>query len=272
MRRVGGVALTMFRALAGQGIHPTMITTGDIKISVLIDEPDGQVDGEPGGSLPAKAAHEEAKKAVRGRKALRSVHAAFGLADPRPGAGAGFTPRPTPLPAPGDEDRAAAIARLDGMEDVLVSGAHLDTAQSRVTVFDLSDTADQVAAVFAAVADTGALVDVIVHNRTTPGRAELSFTVPTADLPRVVERVRADLLRVDPAARVAGDAAVAVLYVLGVGMRTHTGVARTMFGALAARGINIALINTSEVCLAVVVDRPRGEEALAAVREAFRLG
>jgi aspartate kinase len=70
---------------------------------------------------------------------------------------------------------------------------------------------------------------------------------------------------------VVGDADVAVLYVLGVGMRTHTGVARTMFGALAARGINIGMINTSEVCVGVVVERTNGEEALACLREAFKL-
>ncbi len=263
MRTVGGVAVQMFRALAGIGVHPTMITTGDIKISVLIEEPGGEVDGEQAGGLPAKAAHEEAKTAVRGRRALRAVHQAFGLAGPRPGAGAGPTPAPS--------DHASAVGRLDGMEDVLVSGVQLDLTQSRVTVFDLADTADRVAAVFAAVADAGVLVDLIVQNRTTPGRAELSFTVPVADLARAVERVRAELAPTDPAARVAGDADVAVLYVLGVGMRTHTGVARTMFGALAGRGINIGLINTSEVCLGVLVERGRGEEALAALREAFRL-
>ena len=74
---------------------------------------------------------------------------------------------------------------------------------------------------------------------------------------------------IDPACRVVGDADVAVLFVLGVGMRTHTGVARTMFGALAARGINISMINTSEVCVSVVVERARGEEALACLKEAF---
>ena len=60
-----------------------------------------------------------------------------------------------------------------------------------------------------------------------------------------------------------------MLYVLGVGMRTHTGVARTMFGALAARGINLRMINTSEVCIGVVVERDRGPEALECLTAAF---
>jgi aspartate kinase len=70
---------------------------------------------------------------------------------------------------------------------------------------------------------------------------------------------------------VAADAEIATLFVLGVGMRTHTGVARRMFGALAERGINISMINTSEVRTSVVVDRARGAEALACLRDAFDL-
>ena len=70
---------------------------------------------------------------------------------------------------------------------------------------------------------------------------------------------------------VAADANIARLFVLGVGMRTHTGVARRMFGALAERGINISMINTSEVRVSVVVDGQRGEEALACLKEAFNV-
>ena len=68
---------------------------------------------------------------------------------------------------------------------------------------------------------------------------------------------------------VVGDPEIARLFVLGVGMRTHTGVARAMFGALARRGINISMINTSEVRVSVVVDGRQGEAALAALKEAF---
>jgi aspartate kinase len=67
------------------------------------------------------------------------------------------------------------------------------------------------------------------------------------------------------------DADIAKLFVLGIGMRTHTGVARRMFGALAQRGINIAMIKTSEVRVSAVVDRARGQEALAALKEAFNV-
>ncbi len=283
MRTVTGVAEKMFQALAAAGINMKMITTGDIKISVLIEEDaaDAPEDPEIASKEKVKKSHEESKKAVRGRKALRAVHAAFGLAAPRKGAGvppgegspAGFRHRPAPLVVPATTgDRAAAVSRLDGMEDVLVSGVHLNLDQSRITVFDLPDAHGNCSKVFNAVATGGVVVDMIIQNITGPGRAELSFTVPAADLTRALKRTQDVVRGLDPGCRVVGDGDVALLFVLGVGMRTHTGVARTMFGALAERGINVSMINTSEVCLSVVVERSRGEQALASLKAAFKIG
>jgi aspartate kinase len=282
MRALSGVAERMFEALARDGVNMKMITTGDIKISVLVEEEDA--DAQPPGfetdvpSEPIKKAHLESRKAVRGRRALRAVHAAFKLSEPRKGAGvpadqggSNFKPRPNPLVVPGAEDRRAAIARLEGMEDVLVSGVHLNTEQSRVTIHDLPDRPGNCSKVFNAVATGGILVDMIVQNLTGPEKAELSFTVPRADLTRALKRTQDVVQQIDGGCRVVGDADIAVLFVLGVGMRTHTGVARTMFGALAARGINIGMINTSEVCVGVVVEKARGDEALECLREAFKL-
>lgn len=277
MRTITGVAEKMFAALTDAGINMKMITTGDIKISVLVEEDTTEVPADPG-EVPSekiKQSHAEAKKAVLGRKALRAVHAAFGLAEPRKGAGVpadgGFKPRPSPLVVPGAKDREAAIARLAGMEDVLVSSVQLSTDQSRITIFDLPDQPGNCSRVFNAVATGGIIVDMIVQNLTAPGKAELSFTVPKADLTRALKRTQDVVREIDSGCRVVGDADIAMLFVLGVGMRTHTGVARKMFGALAERGINISMINTSEVCVSVVVERTRGEEALACLKEAFRI-
>lgn len=277
MRTMTGVAERMFAALAAANINMKMITTGDIKISVLIEE-DPTAAAPESGDVPkekVKQAHLDVKKAVLGRKALRAVHAAFSLPEPRKGAGVpadgGFKNRPTPLVVPEAKDREAAIARLEGMEDVLVSSVHLNPDQSRITIFDLPDQPGNCSRVFSAVATGGVLVDMIVQNLTAPGRAELSFTVPRADLTRALKRTQDVLREIDPGCRVVGDGDIAMLFVLGVGMRTHTGVARSMFGALAARGINIGMINTSEVCVSVVVERSRGEEALACLKEAFHI-
>ncbi len=283
MRTVTGVAERMFNALAADGINLKMITTGDIKISVLIEEDATAAEieaSEPASREKIKKAHEESKKAVRGRKALRAVHRAFGLGQPRMGAGLatdshtpnGFAVRPSPVVSSDAQSRESAVARLDGMEDVLVSGAHLNREASRITVFDLPDLPGNCSKVFDAVAAGGTVVDMIVQNLTGPTTAELSFTVPKADLAKALERTREVVAGIDSGCRVAGDADIAVLYVLGVGMRTHTGVARTMFGALAGRGINIGMINTSEVCIGVAIDAAQGDAALDAVRQAFNVG
>mgnify|MGYP002780707958 CR=1 FL=1 len=257
MRSVTGVAETMFAALSAAGVNIKMITTGDIKISVLVDKNDGV-------------------------KALKAVHTAFQLEAARKGAGLAvtdtgsgtfhFKPRPAPLV---DDDHTpdlpSVAAKLAGMEDILVSDVQLNPDQSRITVFDLPDRPGACSTVFNAVATGGVIVDTIVQNLTGPGRAELSFTVPNADLTRALKRTQDVVRGIDPTCRVVGDADIAVLFVLGVGMRTHTGVARAMFGALAKRGINILMINTSEVCIGVVVERTRGAEALACLREAFNI-
>jgi aspartate kinase len=155
------------------------------------------------------------------------------------------------------------------MEAVLVSGVHLNPDQARITIHDLPDVPGNCSRVFNRVAQAGILVDMIVQNITSPGRAELSLTVPRSDLARAEEFAREVVLDIDAKCRVVGDGAIAILYVLGVGMRTHTGVARRMFGALAEQGINIIMINTSEVCIGVAVEQSRGEEARDCLKRAF---
>jgi aspartate kinase len=252
MRSHSGVAERMFAALAAEAINMKMITTGDIKISVLVDRADGV-------------------------RALRAVHQAFHLAEPRPGAGlpprgaaagergAGpFRRRPVPAvtESAAGRDLTALTHRLAAMEDIMVSDVLLATDQGRITIFGLPDVPGNCSRVFQAVAAGGIVVDMIVQNL-VGGRAELTFSVPLSDLDKARGLTQGVVGSIDDAARVQADAAIARLIVLGVGMRTHTGVARRMFGALAARGINISMINTSEVCLSVVVDRARGYKPAA---------
>src|SRR5262249_10891266 len=126
--------------------------------------------------------------------------------------------------------------------------------------------------VFQAVAAGGIVVDMIVYNVTATGLAELSFSVPRKDLRQALQLTTEAVRAFDLKGRVVADPNIAKLFVLGVGMRTHTGVARRMFGALAQRGINISMINTSEVRVSVVVEGQRGEEALGCLKEAFPQG
>ncbi len=250
MRTHTGVAERMFAALSAENVNMKMITTADIKISVLVSRNEGV-------------------------KALRAVHQAFGLAQPLSAVGhrpSAFGPKPTTESRkPKAESRLAALTQqLASMEDIVVSDVLLATDQGRITIFGLPDRPGCCSRVFQAVAEAGIVVDMIVQNLAA-GRTELSFSVPQADLDRALSVTREVVGTLDPATRVVADAGIARLFVHGVGMRTHTGVARRMFGALAQRGINISMINTSEVRISVVVDRPRGEEALACLREAFHL-
>jgi aspartate kinase len=250
MRTQTGVAQRMFACLAAEAIPIKMITTGDIKISVLVE------------------------KEV-GIKALRAVHRAFELDQPRLGAG-------HPIPKKGlsreaghgdltERDLAQIAQRMNSMEDIVVSDVLLSMDEGRITVFDLPDKVGGGTQLFEAVAAAGITVDMIVQNQSTPGRAVLSFSVPREDLTHA-QKVTADAARaMDPHTRVVAEPDIAQVIVLGVGMRTHTGVARRMFGALAKLGINIGMINTSEVRLSVVVDRAHGNAAASALREAFGL-
>jgi aspartate kinase len=251
MRTHTGVAERMFAALSAENVNMKMITTADIKISVLVSRNEGV-------------------------KALRAVHQAFGLAQPLSAIGhriSAFGPKPqAESRKPKAESRLAALTQqLASMEDIVVSDVLLATDQGRITIFGLPDRPGCCSRVFQAVAEAGIVVDMIVQNLAA-GRTELSFSVPQADLDRALSVTREVVATLDPATRVVADAGIARLFVHGVGMRTHTGVARRMFGALAQRGINISMINTSEVRISVVVDRSRGEEALACLREAFHLG
>jgi aspartate kinase len=243
----------MFAALAAENLNLKMITTGDIKISVLVDKADGT-------------------------RALRAVHQAFQLHAARPGAGQAGLASPSSFrqrPAAVVEDTAGRepvqLTQLTSMEEIVVSDVLLNTAEGQITIFDLPDRPGNCSRIFQAVAGGGIVVDMIVQNLSDAGRAELSFSVPRSSLPQALDLTEGVVKDIDPAIGVVADADIARLFVFGVGMRTHTGVARRMFGALAQRGINISMINTSEVCVSAVVERKRGEEALACLKEAFNV-
>jgi aspartate kinase len=242
MRTHTGVAEKMFQALAAEQVNIRMITTSDIKISVLVDRADGQ-------------------------KALRAVHQAFGLHEPRP--------QPEKVAANGRRgnggggDEREIMASLSAMEEIVVSDVVLDAAQGRITIFDVPDQPGQCARIFSAVARAGVVVDMIVQNTNAAGLGELSLSVPRGDVSKALEATRQALQQMGATARVTAEPNIAKVSVLGVGMRTHTGVARKMFGALAQASINISMITTSEIKIGVVVDLPNGEAAAAALKQAF---
>ncbi len=246
MRTHSGVATVMFDALAKAGITPGMITTSEIKISVLVDR----------------------SQAVQ---ALRIVHKAFQLDQASQDLPREFTPRRLATPATGAvttiNGNGGSSRVSPGMEDLIISGVELDTGQARVTLLNLPDLPGHAARVFKKIGEAGVFVDMIVQNAGRGGNTHLSFTVPRAE----ADRAAAAAAEAEPGGKVLVEKSLAKLSVMGVGMRTHTGVATRMFGALAEKGINIALINTSEVRINVVTDFDRGQEGIECLRHAFSL-
>ncbi len=165
-----------------------------------------------------------------------------------------------------EADTGSTEPRALGMEDLVIAGVELDESQARISLFHVPDRPGYAARVFRSIAEAGVFVDMIVQNIGIAGDSVLSFTVPRDAAGRAVEAAESAGAR-----DVSVEPAMAKLSVIGVGMRTHTGVATRMFAALADRGINVNLINTSEVRINVGTDIARGREGLECLRRAFAL-
>ncbi len=168
-----------------------------------------------------------------------------------------------------DDSRGTWVGQEDkSMENVLVSGVTLDQNQSKITLTGVEDRPGLAARIFGPIADTGIVVDMIIQNASADSRTDLTFTVPRTDLRRSLELVREVAAEIG-AAGVRHEEQVAKVSIIGVGMRTHAGVAATMFKVLAAEGVNIEMIATSEIKVSVVVNAKYGELAMRALHDAF---
>ncbi|MBX3750956.1 MAG: aspartate kinase [Opitutaceae bacterium] len=156
------------------------------------------------------------------------------------------------------------------MEKVVVRGVAVDKDQAKVIVSNIVDKPGSAAKVFRALADASIIVDMIVQNVGRHGVANLTFTVPQGDSHRAQKALEPVLQEIG-GGQVAIHEHIAKLSVVGVGMKTHSGVAATLFSALADVGINIELITTSEIKISIVVDLDRADEAARVAHEAFHL-
>lgn len=157
------------------------------------------------------------------------------------------------------------------MEDVVIRGVSLDKNQAKVTLVAVPDKPGVAARIFKAVGDANVNVDMIVqnisHGRGTPA-TDLSFTVDKPDLlkaRKVIDDLKAEI----GFQEVLTDEKIGKLSIVGVGMKSHTGVAGKMFDTLAKEGVNIGMISTSEIKISVVIDLAKGEQAVKAVHAAF---
>ena len=127
------------------------------------------------------------------------------------------------------------------------------------------------AAIFAANAQAGVVVDMIVHNVSLEGTTDMTFTLNKDDLPAAQKVIAAQVAKIGAKSHTARDG-ISKLSVVGIGMRSHTGVAATLFSALAGAGINIQMITTSEIKISVIINESEGPKATQVVHDAFKLG
>ncbi len=157
------------------------------------------------------------------------------------------------------------------MEEVVVSGIALNEDEAKVTIFKVPDRPGVAAKIFKKLSDANINVDMIIQNKTETKTTDISFTVAKDDLPRSLRVVR-EAARLVGAPHVGCDENIAKVSVVGVGMRSHSGVASKMFSALAKKKINIEMISTSEIKISCVIDGRKGKAAVRAIHEEFGLG
>jgi len=157
------------------------------------------------------------------------------------------------------------------MENVVVSGIAYDKNQAKITVVNVPDKPGIAATLFKSIADANIVVDMIVQNVSSDGKfADISFTVPKTDTRKALE-VSEVIAKDMGAERVDKRDDISKISVIGVGMRTHSGVASKMFQTLAANNINIAMISTSEIKVSCVIDLKYTELAVRVLHEVFGL-
>ncbi len=161
-------------------------------------------------------------------------------------------------------------AEVPSMEDVVVRGVAVDKNQTKVTVRELPDAPGMAASVFGALAEAEVNVDMIIQNIGVGGRANLTFTVSRDDVDRALAAVRG-VLPSGGGGSVVATGEIAKLSIVGIGMRSHSGVAATLFKTLAAHNVNIELIATSEIKVSVAIALDQADLAANAVHDAFEL-
>ncbi|QDS95055.1 Aspartokinase [Roseimaritima multifibrata] len=243
-----GVAHKMFRALADAGVNIQMITTGEIKISVLVSRDQAS-------------------------NALRAVHQVFKLMD-QPAERKSWAQIRAERHEKADVNTLVARLQSDALEELTLTGIDVMPNQARVTLRGVPDTPGIAADMFESVSEAGVFIDMIVQGIDgEDGRTSVSMTIPEKDLDTCLE-VAKSLMKRHGLRDVQGGEGIAKVTVSGIGLRSHTNVGTIMFRALAGADINVQMINTSELQVNTVIDGKKaqiGRERLsAAFQEALR--
>jgi len=169
-----------------------------------------------------------------------------------------------------EEEGTMVVNESSDMESVIVSGITCDMNEARITLKRVPDQPGVSAKIFSPIAEAGIMVDMIIQNTRSGGETDLTFTVTKTDFERareISERVAKKI----GAAEVLWAEEIAKVSVIGLGMKSHSGVAATMFKALASENINIRLISTSEIRISCVILAKYAELAVRTLHSAFEL-
>ena len=157
------------------------------------------------------------------------------------------------------------------MESVVVRGISIEKEQAKVTIENVSDEPGVAAKIFQAISESGVIIDMIVQNVSKTNHTDISFTLHRSDLKKAKQTIEAILNELSDTASMETKDGIGKLSVVGIGMRSHSGVAAQMFEALANSSINIQMISTSEIKTAVIIQEEDLEKAANIVHEAFNL-
>jgi len=157
------------------------------------------------------------------------------------------------------------------MEDIVISGVTYDKNQAKITIMQVPDRPGIAAKLFTPIGNEGIVVDMIVQNVSTEGYTDMTFTVPRTDFKKAL-RITEEVAKELSAKGVTSNNHIAMVSLVGVGMKTHSGIASRMFSALAREGINIMMISTSEIKVSCVIDEKYTELAVRTLHDAFNLG
>jgi len=168
------------------------------------------------------------------------------------------------------EEGTMVVNEDSGMEKLIVTAVTHDKDQARITLKKVPDQPGIAAKIFTPITEAKIVVDMIIQNTRAGGQTDLTFTVPESDFPRAME-IEREVARQIGAEEVFGGKDIAKVSVIGVGMRNHSGVASTMFNALAKENVNIIMISTSEIRISCVIEEKYTELAVRVLHSAFGL-
>ncbi len=182
-----------------------------------------------------------------------------------------FTPWDIPIEEEAKSGTLITFEEDEKMEKAVVSGIAFNRDEAKITVMGVPDKPGIAYQILGAVADANIDVDVILQNVSHEGKTDFSFTVHRNDYAKTIDLLNSKVVPALGAEKVVGDTKICKVSIVGIGMRSHVGVAATMFRALSEEGINIQMITTSEIKTSVVIDEKYMELAVRALHKAFDL-